>query len=287
MSRPKAVYQIGVCPDCGREEVEINSIHNICRTCLTRKRNSINRRKEYIPYVNLSMGEKRRVDAHVVNKSCVMTHDKNNEIIIAKDVDNNTDNFNTDQFIKILQDCGSEMSVEKLKALLEVLFSIDKLKCIVSIITESDQQQNMLDLEQMLNVAENKLQHDWEYNNFNNEYDALFKNFLLMRRQLKQCIFFWKKIYQTGVLIELKTRLDSYNSDPSDKTLVNSRRTTSVLKRYKITTNSISTILNTRKPFTRIFYATDEADARNQLTTWLKDRQLHEDKSATVVTLLT
>ena len=54
-------------------------------------------------------------------------------------------------------------------------------------------------------------------------------------------------------------------------------------KRFQITTESISTILNTRRPFTRVFYATSKEEAYSMFVKWMSDRQLHEDKSKTTI----
>lgn len=290
MSRSKIVWQTGVCSDCGRKDVELNSTYGICNTCLTRKRNMINRGKVYVPYVNLSQKEKERIDKFIAahaSKSSVNNNAIKDTYVIEKESTHTIEEkWDMEQFVNILKDCGSEMPTEELRVLLELLTFVDKLKTILSTITESDRQQNLLDLEQTLNVAERKLQHDWEYNEFNNEYDILFKNFLRIRRQLKRDIFFWKKLYQTGTIVELKKQLGYYDSNPMDRILTGNEQVVSTLKRYQITTVSISTIFNTHRPFTRIFYAQDEEDARKQLTAWFDSRQLHEDKSKTVVTLL-
>ena len=55
---------------------------------------------------------------------------------------------------------------------------------------------------------------------------------------------------------------------------------------YDNKTESVSTILNTRRPFTRVFYAKDEEDAHKMLVKWFADRQLHENKAKTVITEL-
>jgi predicted transcriptional regulator len=182
---------------------------------------------------------------------------------------------------------GCEIPEENLKSVLNVLVATDKLKDIVTAITGDANQQAMLDLEQALNVVERKLQHEWEFNGFKDEDDAKFKGFLTWRRVLKGAIFFWKKLYQTNTIVELQKAWHAYTSDPSDKPLMAGDRIDSKMKRYQITTDSISTIFNSRRPFTRIFYATSEEEAYKQFVKWMSDRQLHEDKSKTTIVELT
>jgi predicted transcriptional regulator len=182
---------------------------------------------------------------------------------------------------------GCEIPEENLKSVLNVLVATDKLKDIVTAITGDANQQAMLDLEQALNVVERKLQHEWEFNGFKEEDDAKFKGFLTWRRVLKGAIFFWKKLYQTNTIVELQKAWHAYTSDPSDKQLMSGDRIDSRMKRYQITTDSISTIFNSRRPFTRIFYATSEEEAYKQFVKWMSDRQLHEDKSKTTIVELT
>ena len=147
-------------------------------------------------------------------------------------------------------------------------------------------QDAILDLEQALNVVERKLQHDWEYNGFQEADDIKFKGFLTWRRVLKGAIFFWKKLYQTNALIEMQRAWNAYTQDPNDKILLAGDRIDSTLKRYQITTESVSTIFNTRRPFTRVFYAKNKEEAHEMLVKWFADRQLHENKAKTVITEL-
>ena len=186
-------------------------------------------------------------------------------------------------FIATLRSCGCEIPQDTLKDVLDVLVSTDKLKDVFMTIARSDSQQAILDLEQALNVVERKLQHDWEFNGFQEVDDIKFKGFLTWRRVLKGAIFFWKKLYQTNALIEMQRAWNAYTTDPNDKILLAGDRINSTMKRYQITTDSISTIFNTRRPFTRVFYATDENVAYNMFKQWMADRQLHEDKSKTKI----
>ena len=135
----------------------------------------------------------------------------------------------------------------------------------------------------MMNVVERKLQHNWEYNGFQEVDDIKFKGFLTWRRVLKGAIFFWKKLYQTGALVQMKNAWDAYTADPNEKQLMSGDRINSIQKRYQITTESISTIFNTKKPFTRIFYAVSKEDAYEKFVKWMEERQLHENKSKTTI----
>ena len=191
-----------------------------------------------------------------------------------------------DSFINTLRGCGCEIPQDTLKNVLDVLVSTDKLKDIFMTIARDDSQDAILDLEQALNVVERKLQHDWEYNGFQEADDIKFKGFLTWRRVLKGAIFFWKKLYQTNALIEMQRAWNAYTQDPNDKILLAGDRIDSTLKRYQITTESVSTIFNTRRPFTRVFYAKNKEEAHEMLVKWFADRQLHENKAKTVITEL-
>ena len=313
----KSKIIIGTCPDCGREEIEMNESAGICDKCRVRKINAKHRGKEYVPYLKLSEAERRKIDtmsrAQEERKKKVEVHQeiplpklpvienyyqmkaKNDptiaHVVEPKEVKLEEQSFDplSDQisFINTLRGYGCEIPEETLKDILNVLVSTDKLKDIFMTIARSDSQQAILDLEQALNVVERKLQHDWEYNGFQEVDDIKFKGFLTWRRVLKGAIFFWKKLYQTNALIELQRAWNAYTTDPNDKILLAGDRIDSKQKRYQITTDSISTIFNTRRPFTRVFYATSKEDAYSQFTKWMSDRQLHEDKSKTTIVELT
>ena len=313
MRRKVESHPIGTCPDCGTENVGIN-IHGRCENCHVRMINATRRGKEYIPYVNLSEDGKRRVDVYKEAQR------RRNESKIAIEVETAVPKIQTsenyyqtkaskgkgdpikvapivtpaqvnvadplsdpDSLIQTLRSYGSEIPEENLRDVLDVLISTDKLRDIFMTIAGNDNQQAMLDLDQTLNVVERKLQHDWEYNGFRAEDDAKFKSFLTWRRTLKGAIFFWRKIYSSNVLLELQKAWETYIADPTEKTVLAGERLSSALKRYQITTDSISTIFNTRKPFTRVFYAMSEEDAYKMFVKWMADRQLHEDKSKTTI----
>lgn len=318
----KLERNIGECPDCGRKDVELmrsGVYEGLCDTCKRRKQNAKARGKEYVPYKDLSEEDKKRIDVFqeaqakkngVAKEIEVPTPDKTIKIVenyyqakaeqnptIAHVVEiekpviptptiNVSPLTDPDSFINTLRGCGCEIPQDTLKEVLNVLVSTDKLKEVFMTIAENDSQQAILDLEQALNVVERKLQHDWEYNGFQEADDIKFKGFLTWRRVLKGAIFFWKKLYQTNALIEMQRAWNAYTQDPNDKILLAGDRIDSALKRYQITTESISTIFNTRRPFTRVFYAKSEEDAHEMLVKWFADRQLHENKAKTVITEL-
>lgn len=319
--RTKVQRPVGICEDCGRE-LEL-TIHNVCQKCLVRKTNALRRGKEYIPYLKLSDAGKRRVDMYqeAQRKRNELT-EESVENTTKIEIPVTTENYyqakaskhaiapitpvvapvipvavqpptptepltDLNGLVNTLRAYGCEIPSENLKSVLNVLVATDKLKDIVTAITGDANQQAMLDLEQALNVVERKLQHEWEFNGFTDEDDAKFKGFLTWRRVLKGAIFFWKKLYQTNTIVELQKAWHAYTSDPSEKTLMAGDRIDSRMKRYQITTDSLSTIFNTRRPFTRIFYATSEEEAYKQFVKWMSDRQLHEDKSKTTIVELT
>ena len=320
---------IGVCPDCGKE-TEL-TLQGICIKCKTRKANMKYRGKEYVPYINLSEEEKRKIDirqitnskeyrqnhnereekieeipmpeipvienyyevkatqnpaiAHVVEKP-IMAENPIQQLEIKK---SNVFDPLSDQksFIAILRECGCTISEESLKETLDVLVATDKLKDILMVVAKDENQDTMLNLEHMLNVVEKKLQYNWEYNGFQEADDIKFKGFLTWRRALKGAIFFWKKLYQTNTIVEMKKAWDAYTVDPNEKQLMAGDRINSIQKRFQITTESISTIFNTKKPFTRVFYATSKEEAYDKFVKWMAERQLHENKSKTTIVELT
>lgn len=316
----KLERNIGICKDCEKENEELMAsgmYEGLCHVCKTRKQNAKTRGKEYIPYKDLSEHDKKRVDSlqeaqakrseakqeievpapetkiKVIENYYQAKAEQNPAIAHVVEIEKpviNTPTINPladpDSFIATLRGCGCEIPQDTLKDVLNVLVSTDKLKEVFMTIAENDSQQAILDLEQALNVVERKLQHDWEYNGFQEADDIKFKGFLTWRRILKGAIFFWKKLYQTNALIEMQRAWNAYTQDPNDKILLAGDRIDSTLKRYQITTESISTIFNTRRPFTRVFYAKSEEDAHEMLIKWFADRQLHENKAKTVITEL-
>ena len=93
-----------------------------------------------------------------------------------------------------------------------------------------------------------------------------------------------------SVIDQLLNELDGVNNNNKNILILAATNTPwdidSALKRYQITTESISTIFNSRRPFTRVFYAKNEEDAHEMLVKWFADRQLHENKAKTVITEL-
>ena len=196
-----------------------------------------------------------------------------------------------DSFIYTLRHYGCEISEGTLRNVLDILVSTDKLKDIFMAIAKDDSQQTMLNLEQILTTVEKQLQNEWESNGFQEADDIRFKGFLTWRRILKGSILFWKKLYQTNALTELQKAWSSCTTD-SDTDLNNNSVTedtnnkdnnANIQKRYQITTESISTIFNTRRPFTRVFYAVSKEEAYEKFVKWMSERQLHEDKSKTTI----
>ena len=313
----KLERNIGECKDCGKENVELTTsgmYEGLCSKCKTRKQNMKHRGNEYIPYRELSEDERKRVDT--LQEAQAKRNEEKKEIAVEKTEVRVVENYyqakaeqspavklvemekpiipatkvnplsDPDSFINTLRGCGCEIPQDTLKNVLDVLVSTDKLKDVFMTIARDDSQDAILDLEQALNVVERKLQHDWEYNGFQEADDIKFKEFLTWRRVLKGAIFFWKKLYQTNALIEMQRAWNAYTQDPNDKILLAGDRIDSTLKRYQITTESVSTIFNTKRPFTRVFYAKNEEEAHEMLVKWFADRQLHENKAKTVITEL-
>lgn len=308
---------VGVCPDCGKEVTNITS-QGICVKCRTRKANAKSRGREYIPYINLTDKEKHIIDNRQLvnsknaickkeeitnipmpeipvienyyevkatqNPAIAHVIEKPAPILAQKPLISNFDPL-SDQitFINILKECGCTISDESLKETLNVLLATEQLKNIITTITKNENPDTLVELEHMMNVVERKLQHNWEYNGFQEADDIKFKGFLTWRRVLKGAIYYWKKLYQTGTLLQMKNAWEGYIADPNEKQLMSGDRINSIQKRFQITTESISTIFNTKKPFTRIFYATSKEDAYDKFVKWMAERQLHENKSKTSI----
>ena len=311
----KKIELEGVCPDCGKEVTNITS-QGICVKCRTRKANAKHRQKEYIPYINLPAEEKAKIDSMQVSNSrkheeikeevlepvlemkvpdnetyyqakatqspVPMRTVANTKITVEKTIDPLSDQFS---FISVLKECGCDISEEDLKQLLDVLVATDKLKDILMKVADDTIQDTMLNLEQVLPTAERKLQYNWECNGFQEVDDIKFKGFLTWRRMLKGAMYFWKKLYQTNTLVELKKTWESYITNMTNPPMNNQNEkiVTVQQKRYQITTESISTIYNTKRPFTRVFYATSKEEAYDKFVKWMAERQLHEDKSKTTI----
>ena len=298
-----------ICADCGKER-ELNS-HGICVKCVRRKNNMKAKGKTYIRYLDLSKEEQLRVDKAIEGQSkrrkALIEPEPEPELTVP---DNNTyysskanggeaeqhpmmkpikkvldPLSDRNSFIKILKECDCEIPDESLEDMLDILMNTDKLKNVFTAIAKSDNQRVMLDLEQTLNVTEKKLQRDWEDNGFREMDDIKFKGFLTWRRALKGAICFWKKLYQTNTIAEIQRAMDVHTQDHDGKTLFTTTedRADNTMKRFQITTDSISTIFNTRRPFTRVFYAIDKDGAYNMFKQWMADRNLHEDPKKTSI----
>lgn len=322
---------IGVCPDCGKE-VKL-TLQGICIKCKTRKANMKYRGKEYVPYINLSEEEKRKIDIRQItnSKEYRENHNKKEEIpmpeipvienyyevkatqnpaiahVVEKPktvepeitektkIQQNTFNplLDENSFIHILKECGCTLPENTIKSILDALLATDKLKSIITTITKNGNQNEMLNLEYTLNAVEQKLQYNWETNGFQEVDDIKFKGFLVWRRVLKEAINFWKELYKTNTLTELTKALNTIPEiikpieTPTIDDTNNTDKTNNTLKRFQITTESISTIFNTKRPFTRVFYATSKEEAHEKFVKWMSERQLHENKNKTIITELT
>lgn len=312
----KAIIKTGTCLDCERENVKLTA-QGLCEKCIKRKHNAKHNKKEYIPYKDLSEKEKHMVDRmieghnkkkkdDIIEESPIELKIPSNEnyyqakatqtpvqthsIKIAKETDAKKildPLSNQSNFIQTLRDYGCEIPENNLKNILDVLITTDKLKNIFIAILNNDNQDTMLNLEQTLNVVEKKLQHNWECNGFQETDDVKFKEFLTWRRILKDAISFWKKLYQTNALTEMQKAWDVYTSDSNDKQLLTTEdKVNTVQKKYQITTESISNIFNTKRPFSRVFFAISKDDAYKKFTKWMEDHLLHENKPKTVITEL-
>lgn len=300
----------GICTDCGKEtEIFVKGTYEgLCDKCKMRKTNAKSRGRVYIPYKDLDEKSKKKFDkmsnirAHkeeeeieiptpkmpIVENYYQMKAENNPaiaHIVETPTVAKKPEGFNPlndqDSFIRVLKECGCTISDDSLKSILNILINTDKLKDIFMTITETENQGAMLDLENILNSAEKKLQYNWEYNGFQETDDIKFKGFLVWRRLLKSAIPLWKQLYNSGALSGIKKAWTVYNENMTVTT--NNNENTNVQKKYQITTDSISTIFNTRRPFTRVFYATSKDEAYNMFVKWLAERQLHEDKSKTTI----
>ena len=296
----KRVEVVGDCPDCGKKEVQIVArgvYAGVCSTCARRKQNCKARGKEYIPYIDLSEKEREKIDIlqkaqakkkeieiPEVNKTVKVVENyyqvkaENNPAIaqiIEKPVIQNIFNPLADKesFVKILKEYGCKIPDTQLQDMLDMLISTNELKNILAPIINTDNQFTILDLEQSLNTTERDLQQDWECNGFREIDDIKFKGFLTWRRMLKEAMVFWKQLYQTNIINEMQK-------------IWNVPTNNNEIKQYQITTESISTIFNTKRPFTRVFSAKTKEDAYNDFIKWMAEHQLHENKSKTTITEL-
>lgn len=245
----KNEMEVGICPDCGRENMEIiasGMYAGTCKMCRQRKQNAKARRKEYIPFIQLPEKEKQKINNMILGQertniekgvklpkeialpeipktipvieNYYQVKAENNTAIahiVEKPVPQKVSNPFSDKesFINILKECGCDTPEEILKTVLDILIDTDKLKNVFMNITKTDNQQAILDLEQSLTIVENKLQHDWECNNFQEEYDIKFKEFLTWRRILKGAISFWKSLQEANIFNNIQKTWDIYIQD--------------------------------------------------------------------------
>lgn len=291
------------CLDCGQTNVEITKkgmYAGLCQFCKQRKQNAKSRKTVYIPYIELSAEDKQKVDkrrlVHSKKKSIVTEEpiilevpdnntyyaNKANQTSIPTKIMNTNASMNTDAstIIQILLDYRCSISPDNLKSIIKSLVDISKIKDILINSTKCDNN-IILTLEQSLDSIEKKLRYDWEINGFQEEDDIKFKQFLTWRRTLKEGIDFWKKLYQFDVIkIIQKITNSSLQND-----IINTNDTVkeNVMKRYRITTESISDLLNTRKPFSRVFWAPNKDIAYKMFTQWMSNKNLREEPSKTVI----
>lgn len=326
MEKLKLNQEANVCPDCGKENMELTTL-GVCARCRARKFNAEHRNRVYVPYINLSEKEKTKIDhmqvasakAHKIRREKRQRLSEIKEIPMPKisvaenyyevkatqnpaiahitketkqDRESSSPqaidfNSQVDQmrFINILKEYDCTISDEKLKNVLDILVTTDKIKNIFLSAIKDENKEMILGLESILNDSEKKLQYSWENNGFQNADDLKFKEFLTWRKILKESISFWNKLYQTdNVISEMKKVL---NVISDDITTAENKENTNTQKKFQITTESISTIFNTKRPFTRVFYATSKEEAYNEFLKWMSDRQLHENKNKTSIVELT
>ena len=332
MEKLKLNQEANVCPDCGKENMELTSL-GVCARCRARKFNAEHRNRVYVPYINLSEKEKTRIDhmqiasakAHKIRKEKRQQLSEMKEIPMPKisvaenyyevkatqnpaiahiaeetepvhksSVQSIDFNSQVDQkrFIDILKEYNCTIPDEKLKNVLDILVATDKIKNVFLAALKDENKEIILGLESILDDSEKKLQYNWESNGFQNADDLKFKEFLTWRKILKESMSFWDKLYQTNnVVSEMKKTLNVVSEDiitKEDKEdNKENKEETTTQKKFQITTESISTIFNTRRPFTRVFYATSKEEAYNEFSKWMSERQLHENKSKTNIVELT
>ena len=298
-----------ICPDCGKERDEL-TVQGICAKCKTRKNNAIHRRKVYIPYINLSEEEKLKID-HMQSASTKAYEEKRKKL----NSNNNTEEIplldiptienyyevkatqnpaiahttkkpniiNQTNIVDMLSEYDAIIPNETLKEILNVFSSLKESKNIKQILINIFKNKStIINLENIIDDIEKKLQYKWESNLFQGDADTKFKNFLIWRNSIKESIDFLKDIYQ----IEDTTNNDIKQSQLNNNSDSNDNSNSDVKKKFQITTETISTIYNTKRPFTRIFYATSKDEAYKDFVTWITERQLHENKDKTIITEL-
>lgn len=308
----KDQVESSVCLDCGKE-AELNE-QGICVRCVRRKVNMKSRGREYVRYLDLSKIEQKKLDRRIegqvrgaekrrkekeesskkeesvelkvpdnenyyaskANQTEIATHPMMAPINTKNTVSPLSDQFS---FIKILKGYGCEIPEQNLEEILDTLLMTDNLRKLFMTMIQNNNQKTISDLNNSLETTEKKLRYEWEYNGFQEADDIKFKGFLTWRRVLKEAITFWENLFQTGAITELQKL---WNTE-DNKISTNEEENDTTIKRFQITTESISTIFNTKRPFTRVFYAISKDEAYTQFVKWMADRNLHENKSKTTI----
>lgn len=295
--------EVIACKDCGATGVRLieRGEHiGICESCKRRIANAKTRGKEYIPYLQLSEKERNRIDsmkrAHNKQKEleeALKEDPTKNEIIVpdsetyyqskATQAPIPTHTVSTtisdsltdiDSFIKILKHYGCAISTDNLKIIIEILMATDKLKHLLNNITKIKNENMLLNFNDSLSFTEKQLQNEWEVNGFQEADDIRFKGFLTWRRVLKEAIPFWE---------QFSLNSSSSTSAPVVPTADVPAKEEPRLKKYEVSTDSVSTIYNTRRPFSRVFYAVDEKTAYTMFKNWMAEKNLHEDPKKTII----
>lgn len=287
-----------VCSDCG-EIVEKLTTTGICYKCDQRKSNASHRGKTYIPIRCLSEQEQSKIlamrraqallheaKAKDITKSETAPIDTSaNTIKVSKIEDKDVD---INEILKKYGYTISNTEFDEATNVLNNIYTTETLleKLLADIINEKIKT-TIFTLDQAIEVIEKKLQYEWENADFNDTDTKTFKNFLKWRRTIKTAIMFWKKLYQSSAVADINKLItetkDTTNNDVAGDTTDTATSTADTLRRYQITTETYSTILNTRKSFTRVFRAKTKGEAYMDFKKWLADRQLHENEKKTSI----
>ena len=304
--------EVVACRDCGATGVRLlqkGENVGVCEACQRRIQNAKVRNKEYIPYLQLSKSERDRIDimrnARTKKKEKKKELEKalnedpaKNEIIVpdsetyyqskavqapisthvvsATPVSNMISDSlgDMDSFITILKNYGCEISTDNLKIMIDVLLSTNKLKYLLENITRMKNENMLSNFNDILTSTETKLQNEWEANGFQEADDIKFKGFLTWRRILREAIPFWNQFNFTEILPTSPTTAVPEVVTKSEEPKI---------KKYEVSTDSISTIYNTRRPFSRVFYAVDENTAYTMFKNWMAEKNFHEDPKKTII----
>lgn len=239
-----------------------------------------------IPMPNLSVAENyyeikamhNNSETESVTKEIPSVHKSSHVVIL----DSSSDQM---KFIDILKECNPDIleSNEELKEVLNILITTDKIKDTFMMALKNKNKNIILNLKHILNISEKKLQSNWENNGFQEIDDLKFKEFLTWKKILKESISFWDKLYSIDIISEMK-KIVSMNLDDVDILKSEPKKSiTQEEKKFKVTTDSISIIFNTKRPFTRVFYAKSKEEAYEKFLEWMSKNQLREDKDKTKI----